>query len=285
MLHHASAPTSLHTLRVLAAGFQRLVDKLAVFLLLSVFLYGVPKLISMGVLNEAIQALVSWQVLTGLWFYVGAVILTLVIVAALYFIFKFYFAVQMILYRVAGGSEDKMLALWKVGWSGAWRFAGVWLAQSVLLLVGLFFAVIPGMVWATHFWMSAYACATENLSFKKSFARSRQLTRGKGWVIYANMLMLGALISFGWLVQGVAIWGTILTILLGLYYLTWWGQLYKVLESHLSQSYETPFISKVWYLGMSLFLFLIFFVAAYGAGLDLQIGSSEFNIIRSLPRI
>lgn len=284
MLHHSSAPTSLHTFRVLATGFQRLVDKLAIFLLLSIFLYGIPKLIGLGFLSQAVQALISWQVLTGVWYYVGSVILALAIVTAVYFVVRFYFTIQMILYRVAAGNDDKIIELWKVCWKGAWRFAAVWIVQSLVFLVGLFFAIIPGLVWATHYWFAAYACAAEDLSFKKSFARSRQMTKGKGWVIYANILMLGSVMAFGWLIQSVAIWGTILTILLGLFYLTWWGQMFKILDTHLNQAYDTLFVGKALYVVMSVFLFLVFFVAAYSAGLDIQIGSADFNVIRSLPK-
>ena len=259
-------------------------DKLAIFLLLSVFLYGIPKLIGLGFLGEAAQALISWQVLTGAWYYVGSIILALAIVVAVYFVVKFYFTIQMILYRVAAGNDDKVAALWKVCWQGAWRFAAVWLVQSVVFLFGLFVAIVPGLVWATHYWFAAYACAAENLSFKKSFVRSRHMSRGKGWVVYANILLLGSVVAFGWLIQGVEIWGTILTILLGLFYLTWWGQMFKILGAHLDFAYDTPFGAKVLYVVMSVFLFLVFFVAAYSAGLDIQIGSADFNIIRSLPK-
>jgi hypothetical protein len=70
-----------------------------------------------------------------------------------------------------------------------WPLIGLTLA-GLLTMVGLALLLVPGLIFATLWFVSLPACIVEQLGPWKSLDRSRELTRGHRWKVFGLVLLL-----------------------------------------------------------------------------------------------
>jgi hypothetical protein len=77
---------------------------------------------------------------------------------------------------------------------------GVWFMSFVIGMVGVMLLVVPGAIAFCMFFVAFPACVAERLGSWPSMQRSRTLTKGVRWKLFALLLLIfipGALLGFG----------------------------------------------------------------------------------------
>ena len=111
------------------------------------------------------------------------------------------------------------------GLAASTRLIRAALLYSFLLVLGLLVLIIPAIVLSVIWWVYVPAIVVEDLGVTASFKRSKVLTAGHRWSIFAlvalvTVLQIGAVIGAGMAVPGIvgAIAGTLLVVLFSAYF-------------------------------------------------------------------
>lgn len=90
-----------------------------------------------------------------------------------------------------------------------WRYIGVSILYSLIVLGGLILLIIPGIIWAVKYSMSTFILIDTNAGIKESLRKSGELTQGNKWNIFLFGLVVGLVNMLGFMVYLV---GLIVTI-------------------------------------------------------------------------
>lgn len=83
-----------------------------------------------------------------------------------------------------------------------WRYIGLSLLMSIILMVGFILLIIPGIILSVWFVFATFVLVLENGAIVDSLKKSREYVRGKWWAIFGRLIamsvfiiLLGMLIS------------------------------------------------------------------------------------------
>ncbi len=78
-----------------------------------------------------------------------------------------------------------------------WPIMGVGVAYGAIVFAGMLLLIVPGLIGATVLYVASPACLIEGLGVSESLKRSRELTRGNRWRIFALFLLLSVFGALG----------------------------------------------------------------------------------------
>ncbi len=84
----------------------------------------------------------------------------------------------------------RLLETLNVGLRRLWPLIGIAFLQGVLILLGLVLLIIPGLILYTMWFVGLPVCVVERLGPWMSLRRSRDLTKGHRWKLFALALLL-----------------------------------------------------------------------------------------------
>lgn len=112
------------------------------------------------------------------------------------------------LLRVSRGQQAEIKDLFSQG-SVFISFFIANLAYGLLVVIGIFLLVIPGIYWALKYALVTYLVVDQKLGVGAAFSKSSQLTKGKLWKILVFSLVMGVFNVLGVLALGI---GMLITI-------------------------------------------------------------------------
>jgi uncharacterized membrane protein len=116
----------------------------------------------------------------------------------------------------ANGKTIALVDAFKEGYKYFWRIIGLGIIVGVLVIIGLFLFIVPGLVVLRRYALSPYYLIDQNLSIKSAMEKAAQQTKPYEWDMY-NVIALSILLGLiGLLGLAGLIVGTILQVLYSL---------------------------------------------------------------------
>ncbi len=85
------------------------------------------------------------------------------------------------------------------------RYIGASLLYGVIVAVGLFLFIVPGVLWALKFFFYSYFIVDEEAGIIGSFKKSAALTKGSRWNLLFLFLVIGGINMLGAFLFGVGL--------------------------------------------------------------------------------
>jgi hypothetical protein len=122
----------------------------------------------------------------------GLVIFAITLVYGFYAVIKIIPASYRLQLAIARHQKMTLREALQVEPAVGWRIFWVTILAGLAVVGGLLLLVIPGIIFATWFYMSAYVVIEEGLSGTAALRRSRELTRNRFWDALGSMSLLQA---------------------------------------------------------------------------------------------
>jgi len=190
---------------VVGRTFASIGQNWLVFLVLSLVLVGLPSLVSgygqtLGGMTSPPYNGVGFVMIGGLFSIVGGIILQGTVVFA----------------TVSGfnGKPIDIVGAISVGLRFFFPLLGLGILMSLGMMLGFLLLFVPGLILMVMWVVSAPALVIEKRGVMASFQRSRDLTRGNRWMIFALLVIysiLSGILSWSLTGLGVAMGGTFAT--------------------------------------------------------------------------
>jgi uncharacterized membrane protein len=151
------------------------------FFIVAVIAYSPTLLIASMQTTEPIEP--SEALSQALWAFLGVVLL--MVLSQLGDAIILHAAFQDMRRRPVSLVESVNVAL-----SRLWPLIGIAFVQGFLILLGMILLIIPGLILYTMWFVGLPACVVERLGPWTSLRRSRELTKGYRWKLFALALLL-----------------------------------------------------------------------------------------------
>ena len=76
-----------------------------------------------------------------------------------------------------------------------WKYVGLSLLMTIILMVGFMLLIIPGIILSVWFAFATYILILENSGIVDSLKRSREYVRGKWWGVFGRLIVMSILIA------------------------------------------------------------------------------------------
>lgn len=107
----------------------------------------------------------------------------------------------------ARGKEPTLNELWPFVSKFTWRFIGLSIVTGLLVVIGLFAFIVPGLIFIRRYFLSPYVMIDQDLSIGEAMTESARLSKPFSlsvWAIIGVMILLslpGFVPVFGWLIS------------------------------------------------------------------------------------
>lgn len=75
-----------------------------------------------------------------------------------------------------------------------WRYIGLSLLMSFIMMIGFLLFIIPGIILSVWFAFATYVLVLENAGIVDSLKKSREYVRGKWWAIFGRLIAMSVII-------------------------------------------------------------------------------------------
>ncbi len=79
-------------------------------------------------------------------------------------------------------------------WPYFWRYIGLSLLMSIIMMVGFLLLIIPGIILSVWFAFATFVLVLENGAIVESLKKSREYTRGKWWAIFGRLIAMSVFV-------------------------------------------------------------------------------------------
>lgn len=96
--------------------------------------------------------------------------------------------------RAAQGHRLDFHDLWEVVKQMGWRLLGLYIVTLIIVVVGLFLLIVPGLIFLRRYYLAPYAMIDKNLSIGDALNKSAELSKlntGAVWGLFGVMLLIG----------------------------------------------------------------------------------------------
>jgi hypothetical protein len=96
--------------------------------------------------------------------------------------------------KAAEGRRLDFQDLWAVVKQMGWRLLGLYIVTVIIVVVGLFLLIVPGLIFLRRYYLAPYVMIDKNLSIGDALNKSAELSKrntGAVWGLFGVMLLIG----------------------------------------------------------------------------------------------